>query len=96
MRVGRDYQFQKVRARVLEGAHVCAICGGWLDWYAPPRSKWAPSVDHVLPVSATRGFDDETRQMLALDPAGLRPAHFGCNSARGAGRDRQHHVSRSW
>jgi hypothetical protein len=95
-RVGRDYQWRKARARVLAGAQVCAICGGWLDRDAPPRSRWAPSVDHVLPVSRTRGLDPETRQRLALDPAGLRAVHYGCNSRRSNGRSRPKHVSRDW
>lgn len=96
-RVGRDYAYRKVRARVLDGAQVCALCGGPLDWDAPPRSRWAPSVDHVLPVSRTRGFDSETRRRLALDPAGLRPVHYGCNARRRDGRRQSaRRVSRSW
>jgi hypothetical protein len=96
MRIGRDYAHRKARERVLAGAQVCAICGGALDWNAPPRSRWAPSVDHLLPVSRTRGLDDATRRHLANDPAGLRPAHVGCNAKRGNGRQRQVHVSRVW
>jgi hypothetical protein len=94
--VGRDYAHRKARERVLAGAQWCHICGGALDWDAPPRSRWAPSVDHVLPVVRTRGMDESTRRRLALDPAGLRPAHVGCNARRGAGGKRQVHVSRSW
>jgi hypothetical protein len=95
-RVGRDYAFQKVRARVLAGAQSCALCGGPLDFDAPPRSRWSPSVDHRLPVSRTRGLDERTRRRLANDPAGLRAVHYGCNSARRDRRSRPAHVSRSW
>jgi hypothetical protein len=96
MRPGRDYAYRQARRRVLAGAQVCHICGGPLDWDAPPRSPLSPSADHVLPVSATRGLDPMTRQRLAADPGGLRPAHLGCNSRRGAGRERAAHVSRGW
>jgi len=95
-RVGRDYNYRKVRERVLATAQSCAICGGPLDFDAPPRSARAPSVDHVLPISRTRGLDPITRQRLALDPAGMRPCHVGCNARRGAGHHRPRHVSRSW
>lgn len=92
-----DRQWRKVRARVLAGAQSCHICGGPLDFTAPARSSWAPSVDHRLPVSATRGLDDDTRRRLALDPSGLIPCHYGCNSRRGDGRrDRPQHVTRDW
>jgi 5-methylcytosine-specific restriction endonuclease McrA len=47
----------------------------------------ATSVDHVVPVSL-----DPSR---ALDPTNLRPAHLGCNSARGNGR-RGMPTSRPW
>lgn len=95
-RIGRDYAWRKVRARVLDGAQTCYLCGRPLDWNAPPRSPLSPSVDHRLPVSRTRGLDERTRRELANDPAGLVPAHFGCNSRRGNGRQRQVHISRSW
>lgn len=92
-----DHQWRKLRAQVLKNAQSCAICGRPLDFHAPPRSRWAPSVDHRLPVSATRGLDDSTRRQLALDPQNLVPCHYGCNSRRGDGRrDRPQHVSRPW
>ena len=95
-RIGRDYAFRKVRERVLAGAQVCALCGRPLDWDAPPRSRWAPSVDHLLPVSRTRHLDPHTRRRLALDPGGLQAVHVGCNAKRGNGRKRPVHISRSW
>jgi 5-methylcytosine-specific restriction endonuclease McrA len=96
MRVGRDYAYQRARKQVLAGAHSCALCGDPLDVDAPPRSRWAPSIDHVLPVSHTRGLDIATRQALATDPAGMRVVHYACNSQRGAGRARREHISREW
>ena len=95
-RIGRDHAYAKARAQVLQGARYCAICGGPLDWDAPPRSPLSPSADHILPVSRTAHLDPATRQRLATDPAGLRPAHVACNSKRGAGRTRPRHTSRSW
>jgi 5-methylcytosine-specific restriction endonuclease McrA len=95
-RIGRDRLYRQVRARVLAGAQVCWICGGALDWDAPPRSSKAPSADHVLPISRTAGLDPQTRQRLATDPGNLRPTHYGCNSKRGNRRRHPVHVSRSW
>lgn len=90
-------QYRNVRARVIAGAQVCAICGKAIDHDAPPRSRWAPSADHRLPISRTRRLDKELRQRLARDPALLRCVHLGCNSRRGNGRrDRPRRVSREW
>jgi 5-methylcytosine-specific restriction endonuclease McrA len=96
MRLGRDYAYRVQRERVLAGARLCAICGGPLDRDAPPRSRWAPSVDHVLPVSRTVGLPELVRRQLALDPGNLRPVHVGCNSKRGNRRQRRSHTSRAW
>jgi hypothetical protein len=96
-RVGRDYAYRQVRERILRDAQVCYLCAGELDFDAPPRSRWAPTIDHVLPVSALRNLDSRTARRLAIDPSGLRPAHYGCNAARGNGRNhRPRHASRSW
>jgi len=84
---GRDgSDWRRVRALVLDGATLCSLCGGELDLTAPPRSPQAPSVDHVIPLAELQRYDPETRRRMALDPALLRPAHYGCNSRRGAGR----------
>jgi 5-methylcytosine-specific restriction endonuclease McrA len=92
-----DHQWRRVRARVLQDAQACHLCGGALDFDAPPRSPNSPSVDHIFSVRAMRGMDAETRQRLLLDPANLRPACFGCNSQRGDGRrDKPKHTSREW
>jgi hypothetical protein len=96
-RIGRDdYAFKQARARVLAGAEVCWLCGGLLDWDAPPRSSLSPSVDHLLPMSRTIGLDAATRKRLASDPSNLRPVHLGCNSKRGNRRHRPAHTSRKW
>lgn len=92
-----DRQWRKVRARVLEGAQVCHLCGGALDFDAPARSPLAPSVDHVFPVRAMRGLDADTFDHLRLNLDSLRPSHYGCNASRGAGRHEQRkHTSREW
>lgn len=95
-RLGRDYQYRKVRERVLRGAQVCHIYGEPLDWDAPPRSRWAPTVDHVVPVSSLRDMDPRAARRIAIDPSLMRPAHYGCNASRGANRSKPKHVSREW
>jgi hypothetical protein len=95
-RVGRDYAYRKARAQVLKTAQSCAICGEPLDFDAPPRSSRSPSVDHVLAVSRTVGVSEATRQHIATDLRNLRAVHYGCNSRRGAGRQRRRHTSRRW
>jgi hypothetical protein len=96
MRPGRDHAYRKARAQVLRQATLCSLCGGPLDFGAPPRSPRAPSADHLMPVKLLAGLDPKTAAQLASDPAGLRAAHIGCNASRGAGRKRRRHVSRSW
>ena len=95
--IGRDHAYRKARARVLRDATVCHLCGGPLDFDAPPRSKWAPSADHIYPLASMAGMDPRSARQLAVDPLALRPAHVSCNSSRGDGRrDRPRHVSRPW
>ena len=94
-RGGRDWQ--RVRAQVLRSSSVCWLCGAPVDFDAPARSPKSPSVDHVLPLHAMRDLDRETQRRLALDPANLRVAHFGCNSGRRERRPApQRKVSRRW
>ena len=78
--------WRKARARVLTDATACHICGGPLDFDAPPRSRFAPSVDHIAPLSLTRQLGPEEHRRMAFDPHNLRPAHYGCNSRRRDGR----------
>lgn len=86
-RVGRsDAAWKRVRRQVLRGAQVCHICGGALDFQAAPRSPLSPSVDHIVPLAMAQGLDAAARSQIALDVANLRPAHYGCNSRRGARR----------
>jgi 5-methylcytosine-specific restriction endonuclease McrA len=70
------WQWKQIRTRLIASAQVCAICGGWLDRTAPPRSRWRPSVDHIVSISR--------RPDLAFEPSNLRVVCTGCNSSRGA------------
>lgn len=54
---------------------LCELCGGPIDFEAPPRSRRAPSVDHIVPLHM--GGDP----LPPLEE--LRLAHFGCNARRG-------------
>ena len=97
-RYGRDdHAFLAARKRVLANATVCHLCGGELDFNAPPRTRYAPSVDHIVPMSTIAGEDTLTRRRMGSDPTNLRPAHFGCNSRRGDGRRTpRRKASRRW
>lgn len=89
--------WRRVRSQVLAQATVCSICGRALDFEAPPRSRWAPSADHMVSNKTTRRLDEVTRRQMALDPSNLRPTHYGCNSRRGAGQRRVvRKTSRRW
>jgi hypothetical protein len=39
---------------------------------------------------------DELREAYRLDASNLRPAHYGCNARRQAGKPVRQHVSRAW
>jgi hypothetical protein len=78
----RTPAWKRARARVLKDATYCELpsCQGPpLDFDASPTSRWAPSVDHITPVSIGG-------EPFALE--NLRAVHFGCNSARGNGTRR--------
>ncbi len=79
----------RARQRVLDRATHCAICKRPLDFDAKPKSSWAPSVDHIIPVSKTKHLSLSQQRDLAVDPSNLRAVHFGCNASRGAGRARK-------
>ncbi len=68
-------RWNTLRLRLCGQAQDCDHCGGPLDHQAPGRSRYAPSLDHIVPVS--RGGD-------WYDEANLRVVHFGCNSSLGA------------
>ena len=69
-------RWKTLRKRLIATAQVCSICGGWLDHTAPPRSRWRPSVDHIVSIAR--------RPDLAFEPSNLRVVCTGCNSSRGA------------
>ena len=92
-----DHAYRRARDRVLAGAQACAICGGLLDFDAPPRSPLSPSVDHVYPVKLMETMDAKTWRELLVSPENLRPCHLKCNSRRQDGRrEKPRHVSREW
>jgi 5-methylcytosine-specific restriction endonuclease McrA len=72
-----SYRWKTLRRRLVRSAEVCAICGRLLDRTAPARSRWSPSVDHIVPLHLGGA---------PFDPSNLRVTHFGCNSSRGVGR----------
>ena len=75
-------QWERARQLVLDSSNICHICGKPVNPDAPPRSRYYPSVDHLLPIHAMRGLSLEEQTRLSLDPANLAVAHFGCNSGR--------------
>lgn len=81
-----SHAWRLVRAAVLRDATVCSLCGRPLDFEAPARSAMSPSVDHVIPLKAMRGYDEATRREMAFSIDNLRAVHYGCNARRGAGR----------
>jgi 5-methylcytosine-specific restriction endonuclease McrA len=77
--------WKRLRARLIAQATHCAVCGMWLDKDAAPRTRWRPSVDHILPLI--------DHPHLAYDPANLRVVHTGCNS-RLSNQARRGHADR--
>jgi len=69
----RTYRWQQLAKRVLAEEPLCYLCGLPIDHEAPPRSRYSPSVDHVIPLAAGGP---------AYDRANLRAAHFGHNSSK--------------
>ena len=66
-------EWKRLRAQLIARASTCAICGRWLDKDAPPRTRWRPTVDHIVPLA--RGGDP-------YDPGNLRVVHNRCNVIR--------------
>jgi 5-methylcytosine-specific restriction endonuclease McrA len=64
-----------LRLRLFPTADACALCGGGFPEGATGRTRWARSLDHIVPVSRGGDWYDETN---------LRVTHYGCNSSRGA------------
>lgn len=69
----RTYRWQQLAKRVLAEEPLCYLCGLPIDHEAPPRSRYSPSVDHVIPWTQGGGV---------YDRANLRAAHFGHNSSK--------------
>lgn len=69
------YRWKQLRRSMIASATHCALCGYLLDRDAPARSRWRPSIDHI--VSLAEGGEP-------YDPANLRVVCGGCNSSRGA------------
>ena len=84
----RSAAWKRAAAVVLAEETICHLCGHPIDFDAPARTRYSPSVDHVIPLS--KGGD-----MLARE--NLRAAHFGCNSSKREGRGiKKTRTSRMW
>ena len=83
------WEWEKTRAKVIETAQVCALCGRSLDPDAPPRSAWSTSVDHKVPRAAFRNLDPKTQRFLCLDASNLQAVHNKCNAKKGKSRQRR-------
>jgi hypothetical protein len=65
-------EWRRLTRQLTAAATHCAACGGELRKTDPPRTRWRPSVDHVLPVA--------DHPHLAYTVSNLRVVHVGCNS----------------
>jgi 5-methylcytosine-specific restriction endonuclease McrA len=83
----KTHRYQQQRRRYLELNTTCYICGTPLDYDANPRSRWAPSIDHTLAI--TNGGDPYNEH-------NWQPAHYGCNSSKGARPPKPSPRSRRW
>lgn len=81
-------RWKTIRKLLVANATDCAICGWPLDHQAPPRSRWRPSVDHIVSVAQ--------RPDLAFEPTNLRVVCHGCNSSRGASEGNRARGQRRW
>lgn len=64
---------------------ICRICDIPVDFDVHHQDRWAPSIDHIVPVSHML-FADNTSKNLRL-------THYGCNASRGNRTDRDHIVA---
>lgn len=77
-RHGKGYKaFRRARERIKRQQPPCWICGGTINYDAPPGHPDSFELDHYLPVS--RGGEVMPRGQEAL-----RPSHATCNRRRGA------------
>jgi 5-methylcytosine-specific restriction endonuclease McrA len=70
----------EARSVILRDQPSCAICGDEIDFGAKPRSRLAPSVDHIISPALVRHLPVEEQLIYAYDLKNLRPAHVRCNS----------------
>ena len=65
-------------ARARDEAHdaPCWLCGGAIDYDAPPRTRWSYSADHAVSVARTGD--------ALCHLSELRPSHVSCNARRGS------------
>lgn len=84
-----DSLWEALRRQVFMEESVCHICLELVDFSAPPRTRWAPSVDHVK--------SKVDYPHLAYERSNLRLAHVGCNSRKNArGNQDEYEPSREW
>ena len=76
----------QVRAQVADHGEPCAVCGMDIDLTIPAKHSRAFSVDHIEPLGMNGS---------PLDIGNLRPAHHGCNSARGNRMRKRTRVTRT-
>jgi 5-methylcytosine-specific restriction endonuclease McrA len=77
--------WKRLRNRLRAQRLPCALCGAPIDYDAAPRTRWAFSVDHVVPVSVGGDVDM------------VQAAHFGCNGRKSNRVERQRSkASRRW
>lgn len=89
MRPRQTLQWKRLAAQVLAEESVCHLCGHDIDFEAPARSRFSPSVDHIIPMSKAPD--------LVFVRENLRAAHYGCNSSKRDGRGTQKQpTSRRW
>jgi len=69
------YRWKQIRTRMCRLATHCALCHRPLMHDAPARTRWSPSLDHVISIQDGG---------QPFDIANLRVVHFGCNGSRGA------------
>lgn len=74
------YRWKQLRRALFSTATQCALCGLEIHKGLPPRSKWAPSLDHIVPL---------IHGGSPYDLNNLQVVHFRCNSSKGA-TQRQH------
>ena len=64
---------QRLLAEVCPPGSICSLCGEPIEFDRPRWHPRGPSMDHRVPRSKGGTWDRSN----------LRPAHYGCNSARG-------------